>query len=467
MPIFTCGFNGFSQVCHSTPSAEVDGHSTAAKDFIATPLFIYQRHLARGNTAVEVKLTDIKCDSKSVDSVDCVEIKKIREEAREQHIEGDCTNVLQLKEAVISWDRIYYVWENGKVTTKGSPLYCVDKKLDIVNNPFEDFRLQSLCCAKQSIFGVDTDGNSIVFCENNGAVPLQLNKSEEVQCHLNASVVAIFACESGSVVLLRDDRHISFGELQGGNCILLHPLNFDLCVRSVSCGKHHALLLSVIGVIFSFGNGSQGQLGHGTIASETEPRALEALEGITVVQVVAGGWHSMALSDIGDTYIWGWNEKGQLGLPCRNLRYPETDLSSDQYSLDTATTHGTFSEHSSQAYGSTITFAGTPGTVKKYDADRLSKESLVNIQPFPVVLDFPLVDVNDVFVAKIAAGSRHSVAVLEDGRAFSWGCNDYGQLGHGDTISRDYPELVSFFHAQGLSVDTVFSGFWNTVFLTR
>lgn len=458
MLIFACGFNGFSQV--STPSAEVNGHSTTAKDFIVTPLFVDNRQLARGNTA-DLKIPDIKCDSNSID-LRCMETKKSRKESREQHSEDDCTNVLKLKEVVVSWDRIYYVWKNGEVTIMGSPLLCVDARLYTIPNPFQDVRLQSLCTAKQNIFGVDTDGNCMVFGGNNGTVPLQLNRSQEMQCNMDASVVAIFACESGSVILLRDDRHISFGELQGGICLLLNPLNFDLHVKSVSCGKHHILLLSVIGVIFSFGNGGQGQLGHGTITSEAEPRTLEALEGVTIVQVAAGGWHSMALSDIGDIYIWGWNEKGQLGLPCRNLRSPGKDISSESSSLETATPCGTVSEHSSQVYGSTMTIAATAGTVKKS-----SEETLVNIQPFPVVLDFPLADVCDAFVTKIAAGSRHSVAVFEDGKTFSWGCNDYGQLGHGDTISRDCPELINFFHEQGLSVDNVFSGFWNTVFLTR
>lgn len=465
MSIFACGFNGFSQVCHST-SAEVDRHSTTAKDIIVTPLVVDQRHLARGNTA-DLNIPDIKCDSKSV-NLRCMKTKDIRKEMKDQHSESDSTNVLKLKEVVVSWDRIYYVWENGQVTLMGDPLFCVDARLDILQNPFNGFRLQSLCTAKQNIFGVDADGNAMVFGGNTGPVPLQLNRSEELQCNSDAGVVSIFACESGSVILLRDDHHITFGELQVGNCLLLHPLNFDFHIKSVSCGKHHILLLSVIGVIFSFGNGSQGQLGHGTITSEVEPRTLEALEGVTIIQVAAGGWHSMALSDIGDIYIWGWNEKGQLGLLCRNLCSSGKDNSSESSSLETARARGTISEHSSQACGSTMTIAATPGTVKKStDADLLSKETLVNIQPFPVVLDFPLTDVSDAFVTKIAAGSRHSVAVFEDGRTFSWGCNDYGQLGHGDTISRDCPELIKFFHEQGLSVDNVFSGFWNTVFLTR
>ena len=39
-----------------------------------------------------------------------------------------------------------------------------------------------------------------------------------------------------------------------------------------------------------------GQLGHGTLAAEPEPRLLEALQGLPVAEVAAGGWHSVCVS---------------------------------------------------------------------------------------------------------------------------------------------------------------------------
>jgi len=85
-------------------------------------------------------------------------------------------------------------------------------------------------------------------------------------------------------------------------------------VSSVSCGKCHTLVLSAIGVVFSCGVGNQGQLGHGGLESQSSLRVIEALEGVRMTSVCAGGWHSMALSDSSDLYVWGWNDAGQLGL---------------------------------------------------------------------------------------------------------------------------------------------------------
>lgn len=37
---------------------------------------------------------------------------------------------------------------------------------------------------------------------------------------------------------------------------------------------------------------------------------------------------SCLLLDIGDVYSWGWNESGQVGLPCNKLSNGEVDIDS-------------------------------------------------------------------------------------------------------------------------------------------
>ncbi|NXP80379.1 RCCD1 protein, partial [Ramphastos sulfuratus] len=39
-----------------------------------------------------------------------------------------------------------------------------------------------------------------------------------------------------------------------------------------------------------------GQLGHGTLESELQPRVVEALGGVPMTAVAAGGWHSACIS---------------------------------------------------------------------------------------------------------------------------------------------------------------------------
>ncbi len=45
----------------------------------------------------------------------------------------------------------------------------------------------------------------------------------------------------------------------------------------------------------SFGY-SRGQLGHGSTESEEQPRLVEAVAGVPMAAVSAGGWHSASVS---------------------------------------------------------------------------------------------------------------------------------------------------------------------------
>ena len=42
----------------------------------------------------------------------------------------------------------------------------------------------------------------------------------------------------------------------------------------------------------------------------------------------------------------------------------------------------------------------------------------------------------------IAAGSRHSACVSEEGELYTWGDGEHGRLGHGDSSSMRSPTLV-------------------------
>ncbi|KAH8284385.1 hypothetical protein KR018_011116 [Drosophila ironensis] len=85
-------------------------------------------------------------------------------------------------------------------------------------------------------------------------------------------------------------------------------------VKQLQCGHEHAVLLNANGDVYTWGNGLRGQLGASVLRTEETPRLLEALAGIKITQIAAGGWHSAAISAFGDLYTWGLNCSGQLGM---------------------------------------------------------------------------------------------------------------------------------------------------------
>ena len=141
---------------------------------------------------------------------------------------------------------------------------------------------------------------------------------------------------------------------------IMRQLTDKKCI-SVMCGQEHVLLLTENGRVLSYGRGSRGQLGHGDVENVVDGAAklIDGLDGVPIKSIAVGGWHSMALSREGDVYVWGWNESGQLG----------------------------------------------------YSRETISMKAL----PLPLEISD-----DDCFVA-ISAGSRHSMAVSENGILFGWG----------------------------------------------
>uniref|UniRef100_A0A3P9C1B9 Alsin Rho guanine nucleotide exchange factor ALS2 n=1 Tax=Maylandia zebra TaxID=106582 RepID=A0A3P9C1B9_9CICH len=65
--------------------------------------------------------------------------------------------------------------------------------------------------------------------------------------------------------------------------------------------------------IWSWGRGSEGQLGHGDQLARLQPLCIKSLTGEEVIKVAAGSHHSLALTAQCQVYSWGSNMCGQLG----------------------------------------------------------------------------------------------------------------------------------------------------------
>uniref|UniRef100_A0A4W4FUW3 HECT domain-containing protein n=1 Tax=Electrophorus electricus TaxID=8005 RepID=A0A4W4FUW3_ELEEL len=118
----------------------------------------------------------------------------------------------------------------------------------------------------------------------------------------------------------------------------------------ISCGDEHTAALTKDGGLFTFGNGSRGQLGHDSTKNEPLPRRVLELMGTEVSQITCGSHHTLAfVPSTGLVYAFGCNDHGQLGLgsrgnakiplPVRNIHPPylgstQTGYSARQELLD-------------------------------------------------------------------------------------------------------------------------------------
>ena len=84
-------------------------------------------------------------------------------------------------------------------------------------------------------------------------------------------------------------------------------------VVAMLAGAMHSLAVTADGTVWSWGNGSYGQLGHGDQQNQLLPKKIETLAGQRVVAVSAGGCHSLALTADGAVWSWGNGGAGSLG----------------------------------------------------------------------------------------------------------------------------------------------------------
>ena len=80
----------------------------------------------------------------------------------------------------------------------------------------------------------------------------------------------------------------------GGNCIWVQ----------IECGRAHMVALSYKGEVYTWGQNYSGQLGHGDEEERFVPTKIKSLEGISIVKVSCGAYHTAALADTGELFTW-------------------------------------------------------------------------------------------------------------------------------------------------------------------
>lgn len=77
-------------------------------------------------------------------------------------------------------------------------------------------------------------------------------------------------------------------------------------VVGVCAGPYHLLFARENKQVYSVGLGTNGRLGHGNTNSLEQPEEIDELRQVGVKKIAAGCRHSLALSESGDVYAWGY-----------------------------------------------------------------------------------------------------------------------------------------------------------------
>ena len=89
----------------------------------------------------------------------------------------------------------------------------------------------------------------------------------------------------------------------------------NVTVTQLTCGDHHSIVVTNQSTVYAWGCNAKGQLGLGDLKLRSRPVRVDRLWGIPIVNVAAGGEHSLAVTTNGMLFTWGSNSHGQLGHP--------------------------------------------------------------------------------------------------------------------------------------------------------
>ncbi|XP_029010160.1 probable E3 ubiquitin-protein ligase HERC3 isoform X2 [Betta splendens] len=193
-----------------------------------------------------------------------------------------------------------------------------------------------------------------------------------------------------------------------------------IAVSQVACGSQHSLALTKDGRVYTWGQGSRGQLGMGTRRlGASPPQHLRALSGIPLVQIAAGGEQSFCLSVSGAVFSWGRNHRGQLGLGDTTDR----DVPVAVHYLDMKKT---VSVSCGEDHTVALTKDGAVFTFGSGRHGQLGHNSFRNeLRPRLVA------ELWGSKVIQVACGRQHTLMLTDSRRIYSCGCGDLGQLGRG------------------------------------
>ena len=234
--------------------------------------------------------------------------------------------------------------------------------------------------------------------------------------------------------LLRHD----WGSAAGASTVSVPPTLVssmqDKRIVSVASGYRHYLALSAEGEVYSWGNGSDGALGHADRGAMAGPRRIETLER---VENIAAVWiTSAAVDDRGRLFTWGraaWDEEpAGLGYELD----PETECQQTPKRVDALSEDRVVGV--ALRYGFTLAVTDA-GTVFSFGSSRFGAlgHGLSTSEVLPRRIK-ALAETGRRFVA-VAAGQGHSLALTEEGHVYGWG---YGVTnGHGQKQPK--PQLVT------------------------
>jgi len=199
-------------------------------------------------------------------------------------------------------------------------------------------------------------------------------------------------------------------------------------IRAISTRYDHTCAVTADGSALCWGENGNGQLGNGGTTDSRVPVAVSGLSS-GVAAIAAGGFHSCAVSDVGDVLCWGPNAYGALGDGTESnssVPVPVSGLPGGAIAITAGAGHSCALADSGAAF---CWGANSNGQLGSGGVARL-----------PVPVEIPRLANG---VASLSLGYSHTCVATTVGGVLCWGANQSGQLGDGSMTASTVPVAVS------------------------
>jgi len=241
------------------------------------------------------------------------------------------------------------------------------------------------------------------------------------------------------------------------------PVAVDLptgtVVNELSAQNSGGYVLTSTGTVLAWGGGALGQLGDGSTSNADLPVRVAMPSGVTITQVVGGGFNAFAITSTGELLAWGGNYDGQDGVgSLADVLRPTRVPMPTAVSAVSGASAGGFAALALGANGEVYAWGanfddelGIGVLTTNYFTLGLTGSGGLGWGSAPSgSFDAqPAGESNPAAIAvptgtrALAAGAASAYALTASGVVYAWGANQDGQLGNGTTTASSTPVAVS------------------------
>ncbi|CAM0143137.1 unnamed protein product [Umbelopsis sp. WA50703] len=214
----------------------------------------------------------------------------------------------------------------------------------------------------------------------------------------------------------------------------------------------HSVVISEKGHAWIFGRNEKGQIGNKTKLCQDFPLKVTSVQenrsvlgNRKIVDAATGRNHTLLLCDSGEVFAAGDNRLGQLGLTDLNDHTSFKLVTQLVGKKIVAVACGADFSLALTEKGQILAFGsqeyGQLGNGSDGQYIKTAGKMSTTPQPYPLLVK----GLQDKQIVQIACGVNHSLARDKDGYVYSWGFGGYGRLGHGEQKDAMVPQSISVF----------------------